>query len=314
MPKKDRARKNAARREQRRTGAAYTSARVGTTHSHPSPDLGLLTDLPYVQGHTLLMDQAAALVGACRAGCRPCQHSLIPLVAAHPATVAALTGAALGALPPGLSLLMGSESTRTWMPLLHESPTGGRADAPVTALQEMAPEQVREVLEDGLDLWAAGGAPAPTIETLTLDDPDEAGDEPVYGVFVAYAADETGTALPMLPLIPEGNGASLEDLRTRCSLPAWDMNGLPPATDEWVARFDISSRSLIEIARVDAAGFDDLVLCRAAEQVSLPQEWWDVLDRTSTVILCGAVTDPEQMKDAAQDGRLVGVRARARFW
>lgn len=313
MPKHNRARKNAARREQRRTGAAYTSAQAGTTHSHPAPDMGLLTDLPYVQGRTLLMDQAAALVGACRAGCRPCQNSLIPLVAAHPATVAALTGTALGTLPPGLSLLMGSETTRTWMPLLHEPPDG-RTDAPVLALQEMKPEQVREVLEDGLDLWAAGGAPTPAIETLTLDYQDDADHEPVYGVFVAYAAAEIGAALPMLPLIPERNGASLEDLRTRCSLPAWDMNGLPPVAAEWVARFDISSRALTEIARVDAAGFDDLVLCRAAEQVSLPQEWWDVLDRTGTVILCGAVTDPEQMKDAAQDGRLVGVRVRARFW
>src|SRR5699024_1397051 len=277
MPKKNRARKNATRRAQQRTGASYTSARAGTTHSHPAPNMGLLTELPYVQGHELILEQAAALVGACRAGCRPCQDSLTPLVAAHPATVAALTGAALGFLPPGLPLLMCSESTRTWIPLLHESP-----DAPVAALQELGREQVREILDDGLDLWAAGGAPAPVIETLTLDDQDE-DDEPVYGVFVAYAADETGTALPMLPLIPEEHGASLEDLRTRCSLPDWDMHGLPVAAAEWVVRFDIASRSLIEIARTDAEGFDDLVLCRPAEPVTLPQEWWDLLDRTSTV-------------------------------
>src|SRR5699024_531316 len=86
--------------QERRTGAASTSGPAGTTHSRPAPDMGLLTDLPYVQGRTLLMDQAAVLVEACRAGCRPCQNFLIPLVAAHPATVAALVGVALGTLPP----------------------------------------------------------------------------------------------------------------------------------------------------------------------------------------------------------------------
>ncbi|MEU0237675.1 hypothetical protein ABZ234_08285 [Nocardiopsis sp. NPDC006198] len=312
MPKHHRARKQQARREQRRTGAAYTSALAGTTHTHPAPEMAMLAELAYVQGHPLDLERAAALVGACRAGCRPCQDSLIPLVAAHPATVAALTGAALGALPPGLSLLLGSRSTRSWIPLLHQAPPDGRADAPVTALQTMSPEQVREILEDGLDLWAAGGAPAPVFETLTVDHPIEV--DPAYDAFVTYIADENGPVLPMLPLIPEGVGASLEDLRTRCGLPAWDMSGLPPAAAEWVARFDISSRSLVEIVRVDDEGFDDVVLCRPAEQAALPQEWWELLDRTSTVVLCGAVTDLDHLDTAAQDGRIVGVRARARFW
>src|SRR5699024_5796155 len=65
MPKKNRARKNATRRAQQRTGASYTSDRAGTTHSHPAPNMGLLTELPYVQGHELILEQAAALVGAC---------------------------------------------------------------------------------------------------------------------------------------------------------------------------------------------------------------------------------------------------------
>lgn len=312
MPKKNRARKAAARRAQHRTGASYTSARAGTTHSHPAPDLTPLTELPYTRDHRFDLDQATALVGAARAGCAPCQHSLIPRVANSPVAVAALAGGALGILPQGTGVFL-PDQVRAWLQVLHEQADDA---APVHVLTLMPTDHRRELLETALDFWAAGAAEPPVFKTLTLNEPND--DEPVYGVtlFELTATGPHGSQrLPMLILHAQSGTAGLEDLLGRCGLPAWEDRALPPTDARWRVRFDIATRSLEGIARIDSDGFDDVVLFDASEQVTLPDHWWNLVDTTETVLLCGPVGDEATPEEAVHAGAaLAGVRARARFW
>ncbi|KOX13676.1 hypothetical protein [Nocardiopsis sp. NRRL B-16309] len=311
MPK-DHARKNAARRAQQRTGAAYTSANAATTHTHPAPDLASLADLPYTRGHRIELDRATALVGAARAGCGPCLDTLIPQVADSAATVAALAGGALGILPPVLAAAL-PDPARAWVRVLHEQADDA---APVHVLSLMPADHRRDLLETTVDFWAAGAAQPPVFETITLDEPDD-GSDPVYGVTLSEleaTGPQGSQRLPMLILNPQSGDAGLEDLLHRCGLPVWDATTLPPADARWRVRFDIATRSLEGIAHIDADGFDDISLFQAAEQVTLPDHWWDLVDTTETVLLCGPLKDATPPEEALADGvALAGVRARARF-
>jgi hypothetical protein len=101
MPQGSR-RKSANRRKQQRTGAAYTSVNAGTTHRHPAPDdLGpVLTGLPYAAGSSVDTALALATIAACRAGCSPCQASLIPRALQDRALVSVLAGSVRSSPPP----------------------------------------------------------------------------------------------------------------------------------------------------------------------------------------------------------------------
>lgn len=309
MPKKNRARKAAARRAQQRTGASYTSAHADTTHTHPAPDLAPLAELPYIRNHHLDLHQATALVGAARAGCGPCQQSLAPRVADSAATVAALAGGTLGILPPGTGSFL-PDSAKAWLQVLHEQADDA---APVHILTLMPADHRRELLETALDFWAAGAAEPPVLKTLTVDEP---ADDPVYGVTLSalvVTGPHSSQQLPTLILHPQSGDAGLDDLLDRCGLPAWDARTLPPTDARWRARFDIATRSLEGIVHIDPDGFDDVSLFDAAEKVTLPDHWWDLVDRVQHLLVCGPAEDHDELLRAAAAGQSIGVIARVGF-
>ncbi|MGR6924260.1 hypothetical protein ACU635_59205 [[Actinomadura] parvosata] len=141
-------------------------------HRHPRPALDFLADLPYSAGRGVDTDLATSVVAACRAGCPPCQDALIPRLLTQRPTVAMLACAVFGWLP-GAGLA--SATTRAWQPLAQQAHRDGDGTAAFTAVADMTPEQVSELLEDALDMWAAGAA---DVHLVHLDDdPDDALDE-----------------------------------------------------------------------------------------------------------------------------------------
>ncbi|MFG2918557.1 hypothetical protein ACGF0D_37445 [Kitasatospora sp. NPDC048298] len=110
-------------------------------------------------------------------------------------------------------------------------------------------------------------------------------------------------------LYPESPAAGLVDLRERTGWNTWDGSRLPMVDTSWRLRLNIPTRSLEELVLVDDEGFDDEVLWRAAEQVSLPDSWWDLIDRTEHVLVAG----PGSPEDGSLEARAVAVVARARF-
>ncbi|MFB4282333.1 hypothetical protein ACBJ59_44060 [Nonomuraea sp. MTCD27] len=161
-----------------RDGAKFTTA---LRHQHPSPDLGFLADLPFSADRGVNAALATAIVAACRAGCRPCQDTLIPRLLTERPTVAVLACAVFGWLP-GVGLA--SETTRVWQPLAQQAHRDGDGTAAFDAVAAMTSEQASDLLEDALDMWAAGAADVHLVE---LDDPDmDAGDldaTPFYALY-----------------------------------------------------------------------------------------------------------------------------------
>ncbi|MFE2911393.1 hypothetical protein [Kitasatospora indigofera] len=161
MPKKNRSKKQAARAKQRATGAPYTAAAGGTGHRHSAPDFGVMDSRLYGVTRQVSLAPAAALVGAARAGCRPCQDSAIPaLVTGDRLVVANLAGLPFSLLPtPGL---MTPASARLWAVARQMQAGGLNGPAPaapmLAVLEELSAGEVRDVVEDALDLWAALGA------------------------------------------------------------------------------------------------------------------------------------------------------------
>jgi hypothetical protein len=293
---KNHARKNASRRAQQRTGASYASAAAGTTHQHPAPDLSALAGLPYGGGRRVDVDLAARLVGACRAGCRPCQDSLIPKALGDRALVAVLAGAVYGMLPTGGAFA--SAATRAWMPAARAARASGDGTAALAALEAMEAGDVAELLEDALDHWAAGGAGPDLFQVVDLDPPGSAtrGTDsrtepfpavPSYAVLPGTVTMSDGRPLPSLTLEPETPGAGYDDLRQRTGWRPWDMRELPELDTSWRLRVDIATRSLQQLVHVDDEGFDDVTLWEAARTVTLPEQWWDLLDRAQHVLVSG---------------------------
>ncbi|MFE2723941.1 hypothetical protein [Kitasatospora sp. NPDC059327] len=181
MPKKNRSQKKSARAKQRATGAPYTAAAGGSAHRHPAPDFGVMDSRLYGVTRQVSLAPAAALVGAARAGCRPCQDSAIPaLVAGDRLVVANLAGLPFSLLPsPGF---MAPASVRVWTvarQMLAAGLDGPAPAAPMLAvLEELSAAEVRDVVEDALDLWAALGATpgefaAAATPPTSQDDPQE---------------------------------------------------------------------------------------------------------------------------------------------
>src|SRR4051812_15378219 len=146
------------------TGASRASAATGNVHRHdPVPDMSMLQDLPQAAGGTLNLDFAGRLVAAARAGCEPCQTSLMrKIVERHRPTLAALAGAVYG-----LALNAGAQhsptvsaATRSWSPLAWAAAESGDGAAAFAAVAEMDETQAAELLDDALNHWAAGGATA----------------------------------------------------------------------------------------------------------------------------------------------------------
>ncbi|MFC7872044.1 hypothetical protein ACFUS2_12960 [[Kitasatospora] papulosa] len=338
--------KQRARQKAQRTGASHASAAAGTAHIHPAPDTGLMEGtLPYDAGWQIDHELAARLVGACWAGCRPCQESLSARAVDHRATLAGLAGAVyltpLGAAAQHSPVI--SSATRSWAVLAQDKARSGQGEHALRAVADMSEDDAHQLLDDTLDHWAAldmanvgllkairempsrqkpvdpmdqfraAGINVVTLDDLDLDDPYYVA--PNYGVFIGQTTTPTGTPMPMLTLYPETEGAGLEDLEARTDWEHWGMRGLPDLNPAWRLRARIADRSLQSIARIGPDGEEDVELWRASEVVTLPAEWWDLLDRAQHIIVLGPVRDPEPatLNAAGRAGELMAVVARVEF-
>ncbi|MEU5483470.1 hypothetical protein [Streptomyces mirabilis] len=343
--------KQRAKKRQDRTGAAYSSAAAGTTHTHtPLPDLSALPLVPHGSWRVLDLDLAARLVAACRAGCQPCQQTLIPKVVKEDrATLAALAGAVYGAVPT--VGFVASGATRQWAPLARTAMQAGTGDEAFAAVEAMDETAAAALLDDALGYWAMGDGPvlaeavrkvaekvteapprrrpadpmdafrAAGIDVFTLDDLDLGDDVDAYhlaenyGVFVGQTTTPDGQPLPMLTLYPESEGAGIEDLEARTDWEHWGLHGMPDVDPSWRLRATIADHSLSGLVHVDDDGQDDIELWRAAQTVSLPADWWALLDRAQHVLVVGPVkeADHQALQAAGDAGELLAVIARVSF-
>ncbi|MEW1657916.1 hypothetical protein [Streptomyces sp. NPDC093707] len=335
-----------------RTGASRSSAATGRAHHHDrAPDLSMLTELPYAAGQPVNLDFASRMVAACWAACRPCQETIAQkVVDRHRPTLAALAGAVYG-LELNANIAYSpvvSAATKSWAPLARAATNSGDGTAAYTAVAEMPADQAADLLNDALDHWAMGGATpeeindwikvAPTgapprqrptdpldtfrragVQVFTLDDLD-LGDDldtyhlgPNYGVMPMRTTAPDGQPMPMLVLYPETEGAGIEDLEARTDWEHWGLHGMPDMDPRWRLRARIADRSLQALVHVGPDGEDDIELWRAAESVSLPKHWWDLLDRVQHVLVAGPVKSPEApsaLRSAGEAGELLAVVAR----
>ncbi|WP_399553991.1 hypothetical protein [Streptomyces anulatus] len=353
---KNHGKKTRAAKRAQRTGASHASAAAGTTHNHSVLDTGLLEGLlPYVAGSAPDHDLAARLIGACWAGCGPCQASLSAKTVAHRATLAGLAGAIympfLGAAAQHSPFL--APPTRAWAARAQEAAASGNGHVALRAVDYLNEDDAHALLDDALNHWAAldmenlsllkgvraaGEAasrvpprqrPADPMDTfraaginvVTLDDLDLGDDvdryylAPNYGIFPGQTVTPTGQELPMLTLYPETEDAGIEDLEARTDWEHWGMYGLPDVDPNWRVRARISDRSLQGLVLVGPDGNDIVELWRAAESVSMPTDWWDLLDRAQHVLVVGPVSDPapKALNAAGEAGELLAVVARVVF-
>jgi hypothetical protein len=314
---KDHARKNRAKRDQAKTGARYTSANAGAAHEHPLPDLTALQSLPYASAdRPFALDLAARTIAACRAGCQPCQKSLIPrLLDGDRVTIAALASV-FGLLPsPGA---LASDATRAWQPLAQRAQATGDVTAALQFLDTRPGEDLAIILDDALDQWALGGLTPDQIHIINLADFRPA-DEPA-GEAVGFALrpgmlDTPRGEFPFLAFTPETPAAERADFAELTEWPAWDLKSFPQPRDDWRLRAEIATQSLAEVARIDWEGMDDIRLWQGSDAVRLPDDWWYLLDRVQRVILFGpSEGDVTAERQAADEGRLFAVIARVSFW
>ncbi|MFI8944097.1 hypothetical protein [Streptomyces syringium] len=347
---KNHGKKSRAKKKAQRTGASHASAAAGTFHTHtPLPDMSALGQLPYAAGRELDTELAARLVAACRTACKPCQKSLAQkLRTEHRPTLAALAGAVYGELAgigPGA---FASDTSRSWAPLARAANAGeGDRGAALAAVEAMDDAAASDLLEDALDHWAMGTplpadlvdklAAAPPrqrpadpmdafrkagIKVVTLDDldlPDGVDPyylAPNYGVTLMKTDTPDGRPMPMLVLYPETEDAGIEDLEARTDWEHWGLHGMPDMDPHWRVRARIAERSLQGLVHVGEDGEDGIELWRAAKTVSLPQHWWDLLDRVQHVLVAGPVKTPEApgaLQAAGGAGELLAVVARVAF-
>ncbi|WP_239516337.1 MULTISPECIES: hypothetical protein [unclassified Streptomyces] len=348
---KSHGKKQRAKNRSRRSGAAHASAAANTLHQHePLPDMAILEGLPHHAGRELDTELAARLVAACRGRCLPCQRTLArKLRTEQRPTLVALAAAVYGTLPsPGF---VASATTQAWAPLARAGKTDPAAAAEaLAAVEAMDDASASDLLEDTLDHWAAGGAnpdeiadmikvvrdapprqrPADPmdafrnagVQVITLDEltaPDGIDLyhlSPNYGVTLVKTNTPDGQPMPMLVLYPETEDAGIEDLEARTDWEHWGLHGMPDMDPNWRVRARISDRSLRGLVHVGPDGENDHELWRAAETVSLPANWWDLLDRAQHVLVAGPVQKPEDpgaLKDAGDAGELLAVVARVEF-
>ncbi|AZP22813.1 hypothetical protein EJC51_46330 [Streptomyces aquilus] len=100
--------------------------------------------------------------------------------------------------------------------------------------------------------------------------------------------------MPMITLFPETGGAGLEDLERRTAWEHWGLYGVPGTDPNRRLRARIADRSLAGLVHVGPDGADAIELWRAAESVSLPEDWWDLLDQVQHLLVVGPVKEPDQ--------------------
>ncbi|MFG2463743.1 hypothetical protein ACGFWE_42850 [Streptomyces sp. NPDC048523] len=334
-----------------RTGAARASVSTGRVHRHPAADVSVLERAPYELGEGDL-EVAARLVGACRSRCRPCQETLVDkVVDRHRPLLAALAGVPYGlALNEAAAHSSAvSATTRSWVPLARAAAGSGDGAAARAAVEEMDTVQAAELLEDALDHWALAGASAEeladllaplltrtppsgpggentdavqdgglrvfTVDDLALDDVDAYHLSPNYALFVGTLASGE-RATPMLTLTPETEDAGIEDLRVRAGWPGWGLDLSPAPDPRWEVRVRRADRALAGIVCIGSSGDEVAVeLWRASEVVTMPADWWSLLEQTRHIVVAGPVQDAgdKALRAAAGAGELLAVTATVRF-
>ncbi|MFB8441244.1 hypothetical protein ACFC7A_19580 [Streptomyces niveus] len=329
--------KSRARKRARRTGAAHQPSITNTLHTHEPPaDVSILPLVPHGRSRLLDLDLAALLVVACRAGCRPCQKSLVQkTVAEARSTLAALAGAVFGTLP-ALGPAAASGPTLVWAPLARDAIKSRSGDVAFAAVDAMDPTDAAELLEDALDHWAAGDLRLGQIVKLATGaqpqqvDPkvalrevevevaqviDTRGPKEIYGVFPSRTMRPDGRTMPMITLYPESEGAGFDDLEARTDWEDWDLRGMPDADPTWRVRARIADRSLQCLVHVAPDGEDDDELWRVWEPVSLPEDWWTLLNRVQHLLVAGPVKEPDHqvLRAAGDAGELLAAVVRVSF-
>ncbi|MEV4560038.1 hypothetical protein AB0K51_24025 [Kitasatospora sp. NPDC049285] len=247
MPKDKRSKKQAARRKGKATGAPHAAIVNGAAHRHPAPDFGVMDSRPYGVTRQVNLAPAAALVGAARAGCRPCQKSAIPAVlASDRLMVATLAGTPFSLLPS--TGLLSPASVKLWEVgrRMRESGFDGPAPAaPMLALLESLPEEeLRDILEDALDMWAGFGAgPEESAATPADERAEHDTDEddlpeatappenPFTGEGLVYlSADQLAAGIPLPLLLQSALTGTVEDQITEHAHDLFDtLNERGPA-------------------------------------------------------------------------------------
>ncbi|MFJ1756547.1 hypothetical protein [Kitasatospora sp. NPDC088134] len=229
MPKSNRSKKQAARRKTAATGVPHAAVVNGTAHRHPAPDFGVLDSRPYGVTRQVNLAPAAALVSAARAGCRPCQKTAIPAVLAGDRLVVATLAGTPFSLLPSIGFLSPA-SVKLWQAgrrMLESAFEGEAPAAPMLALLEsLSQEELRDVLEDALDLWARLGAvpeeaAAPFVgerEEHAADDEDDLPEatappeNPFAGEGLVYlSADQLADGIPLPMLLQSAVAGTVED-------------------------------------------------------------------------------------------------------
>lgn len=286
----------AAKDRARRIGIPYTQALAeiqdelrngqGGKHDHLGYGVGreVLAIDPF--GQDVDLDAALALIAAVRAGCPACQDRHYDTVASSNPLIAAVT-APIIKVTPEIMLAHFGPSIRELVPTFKRAYTEGDAQPAYTALDEFEHEKRLDVLEEALDTWAAGAAEPDTIQFHTIELDDDR--EPAYAVVlqsVKLVGDGGTITRPALALVPEAGAAGLEHLR-EVGLPLLEPGGMPEMDPNWRLRVSISGQKLVEIVHTDWEGDDDVELWRAAQDVRVSDTWWNLLDRSSHVLIIG---------------------------
>ncbi|MET9562515.1 hypothetical protein [Streptomyces tauricus] len=320
----------------------------GSAHFHTEPDTGLMEGmLPYVPGWHIDHGLATTVVSAAWARCQACRSALASAVVADRATLAGIAGAAF--LMPSHGAVQDADvagpAARAWIARAADARRTNSAEAVLRAVAELSDDDAADLLRVSLDAWATSGADVPAIglmdalwhrrpadpadtvraagiKVVTLDDLDlpEGVDPyylaPNYGVVPMQTTTPDGRPMPVLVLYPESDDAGIEDFTARTGWKRWGLHAMPDMDPHWRVRARIADRSLQGLVHVGPDGEDDTELWRAVESVSVPTDWWDLVDRAQHMLIAGLVKDagtPGALQAADEAGELLAVVARVSF-
>jgi hypothetical protein len=242
-------------------------------------------------------------------------------------------------------------AARAWIERARGTAFTSRAEAALRAVAELSEEDAEDLLEASLDIWAGsraalagegiglldGGLTEPPsrqwpadpmdafrdtgIKVVTLDDLDVSEGIDTYhlaenyGIFPGQTRTREGRPMPMITLYPETDGAGIEDLERRTEWEHWGLYGMPDTDPSWRLRARIADRALAGLVHVGPHGADAIEMWRAAESVSMPEDWWALLDQLQHVLVVGPVKEPDQraLQAAGDAGELLAVVVRVEF-
>jgi hypothetical protein len=167
-------------------GIPYTAAlrslteakTVADTHAHPG--LHLAQAGKYAASDKPWDDAADRVIGAARAGCAACQTVGMAEVTDHAPTLT-MVAASVWSVTPAFGLA--SAVTRSWAPKAQTARTAEEWQQVTSAVTAMDPADRYALLDDALDLFAAGAGQV-QIHTIDLDDPS-VGDQPSRPTYLA---------------------------------------------------------------------------------------------------------------------------------